>query len=213
MYGEHSVGSEWIPLSLRLNGRVEVFTQTIACGWSALGRPGRHFKSDFPILAGQDMFSSVWEVIALSLFNTIPPFCLFPSQELWNPSAAAKRNPEKPKSPSMSGLPVATHTHLKPQGSEWESPARRQPTRWATTSVWGLKQQERVFGSSVRLATWGFDLSLHQITSWQIIFCRALQMLGWLHWALGLRTDEHTQDDDFVSRCDGGIASPRSGRG
>lgn len=32
-------------------------------------------------------------------------------QELWNPSAAAKRNPEKPKSPSMSDLPVATHTH------------------------------------------------------------------------------------------------------
>ena len=77
----------------------------------ALGRPGRHFKSDFPILAGQDMFSLVWEVIAVSLFNTIPLFCLFPSQELWNPSAAAKRNPEKPKSPSMSDLPVATHTH------------------------------------------------------------------------------------------------------
>ena len=57
MYGEHAAGSEWIPLSLCLNGRVEVFTQTIACGWSALGRPGHHFKSDFPILAGQDMFS------------------------------------------------------------------------------------------------------------------------------------------------------------
>nr|XP_020756826.1 uncharacterized protein LOC110142127 [Odocoileus virginianus texanus] len=30
-------------------------------------------------------------------------------QELWHPSAAAKRNPGKPKSPSMSDLPVATH--------------------------------------------------------------------------------------------------------
>ena len=106
-----------------------------------------------------------------------------------------------------------THTHLKPQGSERESPGRRRPTRWATTSAWGLKQQERVFGSSVRLATWGFDLSLHQITSRQIIFCLVLQMLGSLHWALGPRTDEYIQDDDFVSRCDGGIASPHSGRG
>ena len=106
-----------------------------------------------------------------------------------------------------------THTHLKPQGSEWESQAGRQPTRWATTSVWGLKQQERVFGSSVRLATWGFDLSLHQITSRQMIFCRALQTLGWLHWALGLKTDEYIQDDDLVSGVMGGIASPRSGRG
>jgi len=98
-----------------------------------------------------------------------------------------------------------THTHLKPQGSEWESQAGRQPTRWATTSVWGLKQQERVFGSSVRLATWGFDLSLHQITSRQMIFCRALQTLGWLHWALGLKTDEYIQDDDLVSGVMGGL--------
>lgn len=36
---------------------------------------------------------------------------LFPSQELRSPSVTAKTHPEKPKSPGMSDLPTACHTH------------------------------------------------------------------------------------------------------
>ena len=38
---------------------------------------------------------------------------------------AARRNPEKPKSPSVSDLPVAAHTHVKPQGSDCGSAGAR----------------------------------------------------------------------------------------
>lgn len=76
-----------------------------------MGRPGLNFKSDFPILAGQDMFSSGWGGTALSSLKTAPPFCFYSSWELLSPSVTAKKHPGKPKSPSTSGLPVpATHT-------------------------------------------------------------------------------------------------------
>lgn len=63
--------------------QVEVCTGTIAGGWSALGRPGLNFKSDFPILTGQGMFSLGWEGTALSLLRTAPPFCFFLPGSCW----------------------------------------------------------------------------------------------------------------------------------
>lgn len=153
--------------------RVEVCTGTIAGGRSAVGRPRLNFKSDFPTLAGQDVFFLGWEGTALSLLEAAPPFRFFPSWELLSPSVTARKHPGKPKSPSTPGLPEpAAHTETP---NEWGSGGRREPPGEPPRQCEGWSDSSQLFlGSSVYLAILGCDLSLHCITSQQIAFCQAL---------------------------------------
>lgn len=95
--------------------QVEVCTGTIAGGWSALGRPGLSFKSDFPILTGQGMFSLSWEGTALSLLRTAPPCCFFLPGSCWVQMWLPRRIQESQRAWACQAFLYLPHTLQTPR--------------------------------------------------------------------------------------------------